>query len=111
MDCIENVTRRGGASVTAAAIGASFRVVPLDERRKNFQIGLEGGTLPKFVENFKRALKQDQVVYPEANMVPKPGGLRFFRSCPSVKRKAAVPHAERGSSTAPGWGSTGVAVH
>lgn len=45
MDRIENVTRRGGAyaSVTAATIGASFRFVPLDERRKNFQIDLEGG--------------------------------------------------------------------
>ena len=88
MDCLEHVTRRGGASVTAAAIGASFRVVPLDERRKNFQIGLEGGTLPKFVQNFKRALKQVQVVYPEANMVPKPDRLRCFQSYSSVKSAA-----------------------
>jgi hypothetical protein len=67
MDCIQNVTRRGDCISYRRRHRCVVRVVPLGNART--QIGLEAGRC-KVRQNFKRALKQVQVVYPEANMVP-----------------------------------------
>lgn len=51
------------------------------------QMGGES-TTAKFIENFKRALKQVELVYPKARMVPKTTGLVLYPSPPSVRGAA-----------------------
>jgi hypothetical protein len=47
-----------------------------------------GSSMAKFVENFRRALKQVELVYPKAKMIPTPTGLVLHPSPPSVRSAA-----------------------
>jgi len=74
---------------------ATYRLHAVDEQKgvfipwKTLEAQMGGdSTTAKFVENFKRALRQVKIVYPEARMEPTPRGLQCYRSKPSVRYAA-----------------------
>lgn len=74
---------------------ATYRLHAVDEQKgafiswKTLEAQMGGGSsTAKFVENFKRALKQVKIVYPEARLEPTPKGLQCYRSKPSVRYAA-----------------------
>jgi hypothetical protein len=72
---------------------ATYRLHSLREEThiswKSLEAQMGGdSTTAKFIENFKRALKQVELVYPKGKMVPQQTGLVLYPSPPSVRSAA-----------------------